>query len=84
MSATIIELLQELKRVGAAWQREDKAQKIMDSLFDLLPADDYLALKVARNHYLTGEGRAELDQECNRIINKYRQNRPGQKPLTLL
>jgi hypothetical protein len=72
MKMHIVNKLQELKQAGASWQREAKGDEIMQEIRDLIPEGEFSQLSIARSHYMTGEGRVELDRVCNELIAKYR------------
>lgn len=74
MKMHTVNKLQEMKENGGSWQRVDKAKNTLEELENLLTGDEYRAVKMAHGHYLTGEGRVELDQICNTLIRKYRQD----------
>lgn len=87
MNSPIVEKLQQLKQAGAAWQKDlrgERATNLLRELEGLLKPEEYLKVSIARSHYLIGEGRQELDIECNALIQKYRLNPPDPRKRTLL
>lgn len=76
MKMYIVNKLQEMKDNGASWQRSAQADKVLNDLSMMIPQPEYSRVVTARGHYLTGEGRAELDQVCNELMMKYRQDTP--------
>lgn len=83
MNRTVIDLLEQLKHVGGARQKGNKSDAVFDDLHPLLKDDEWWELRTARSHYLSGEGREELDRVCNQLIQKYRHDPPERK-FTLL
>lgn len=75
MKMHIVNKLQEMKDAGGAWQRMAKGDQVLAELRDLLPGVEYDRVSIARGHYQTGEGRVELDQVCNELMLKYREDR---------
>ena len=87
MNRTVVDTLEQMKHVGGSWQKDltgDKVKKVLERLEELLTADEYHEVHIARQHYLIGEGRAELDHVCNRLIQQYRHDPPERKRMTTL
>lgn len=76
MNFSTARLLEELKNYGGSQQRIVQADKTLSVLRDVLLAGEYQVIQVAISHYRSGEGREELDRECNRLIKKYRGDPP--------
>jgi hypothetical protein len=86
MNRTVVEKLTDFRNAGAAWQKEqlgNRAQKALQDLRDCLKEDEWWLLSVAHSHYLTGEGRQEMDKVCNTLIQKYRHDPPERKRMLL-
>jgi hypothetical protein len=70
----ILNTLDKFRNKGAAWQSQHMANRLLLKLKDLLSYDDYVKIKIAHSHYLTGEGADELYSVCKeleeKIINK--------------
>lgn len=76
MNFNTARLLEDMKNTGGSQQRIAQADKVLAALQDVLLSGEYHAVRVAVSHYRSGEGREELDRECNRLIKKYRGDPP--------
>jgi hypothetical protein len=47
------------------------ADRLLVKLKELLPYDEWIKLKIAHSHYLTGEGVEELYDVCKELSEKY-------------
>lgn len=65
-------ILVELRNKGAAWQSQRKANSLLLKLKEVLQSDEYIKLKIAHSHYLTGEGTNEFYDVCNELCKKYK------------
>ena len=67
----IIELIDEFRNKGCAWQSQNKAESILNKLKKLIEYDDWFKLYLAHNHYKLGEGVVELFDVCKELKVKY-------------
>lgn len=71
---TKLELIRKLidfRNKGACFYTQHRASKIKHDLKCVLSEGDYWSLSLAHAHYVSGEGRIELDQVVNDLIRKY-------------
>lgn len=64
-------ILNDFRNKGAAWQSQTRANKLLEKLKVLLLDDEWLKLKIAHSHYLTGEGAEELYEVCKELSKKH-------------
>lgn len=63
--------IDQFRNKAGAWQSQAKAEQIKLELQPLLAGDDCYKLTTAHNHYLLGEGAAELYDVCKELMLKY-------------
>jgi UDP-N-acetylglucosamine 2-epimerase len=67
----IVEKLEQFRHKGAAWQSQNKAQRLLRELKDLLSEDEHYKLSLAHAHYETGDNTHEIYDTCKELIEKY-------------
>ena len=70
-NTVICSTLNDFRNKGAAWQSQIMAGRLLLKLKKMLPDDEWIKLKIAHIHYLTGEGAEELYDVCKELSKKY-------------